>query len=161
MGRIGLEEQALDSFGNLVFSVVAFWKRTGSWPGKITIISHGFKRERFLELHVPAMGWPRERVEFVGIDPGYMREGSGEWDGERAEGVRRGERERGTRVWEGDRFGVGMVLRGKRRERNHWGTGQLLFESEEERVRSGIRSEVVDYGDGLEERLKDERQPWE
>lgn len=159
--RIVLEEQALDSLGNLVFSVTAFWKRTGTWPERITVVSHGFKRERILGLHVAAMRWPRERVEFVGIDPAYMREGSGEWDGERAEEVRRGERERGVRAWEGDRFGVGAVLRGKRRERNPWGVGQLLFESDAERVRSGIRSEVVDYRDSLEERLKDEKQPWE
>jgi hypothetical protein len=56
---------------------------------------------------------------------------------------------------------VGEVLRRKRRERNHWGVGQLLFESEEDRATSGIRSEIVDYEDDLEESLKDEPQPWE
>jgi hypothetical protein len=90
--RIVLEEQALDSFGNLVFSIVRFWTFTGCWPQMITIISHEFKRERFLDLHVAAIRWPRERVEFVGIDPGYLKEGAEEWDKERAEGVRRGRR---------------------------------------------------------------------
>jgi hypothetical protein len=159
--RVLLEEQALDSFGNLLFGVVGFWRRTGAWPRRVTIVSHAFKTERFMGLHVPAMRWPGERVEFVGIDPGYMREGTGEWDGKRADEVRKGERERGLAVWERDRFGTGEFLRGKRRDRNHWRVGQLLFESEEERVRSGIRSEIVDYGDGPEERLKDETQPWE
>jgi hypothetical protein len=159
--RIVLEEQALDSFGNLVFSVVMFWKRTGLWPDKITIVSHEFKKERFLGLHVAAMRWPRGKVEFLGIDPAYMKEGAEEWDAHRADEVRTGERERGLVVWECDPFGLGDILRGKRMGRNHWRVGQTLFESDGERVRSGIRSEIVNSGDGLEEKLKDEMQPWE
>jgi hypothetical protein len=159
--RVVLEEQALDSFGNLVFSVIAFWKRTGMWPGRVTIVSHAFKRERFMELHVPAMRMAVERVEYLGIDPEYMDERYGEWDAGRAEEVRRGERERGLKVWRDDRFGMGEVLRRKGRERNHWAVGQLFFESDEERARSGVRSEMVDLGDGPEETLKDEPQPWE
>lgn len=159
--RVILEEQALDSFGNLVFSVLAFWKRTGVWPRQITIVSHAFKRERFMALHVPALRIPLEKVDYVGINPGYMEEGSGEWDEVRADEVRRGEREKGLVVWRDDRVGMGQVLRMKRRDRNHWKVGQLFFASEEERARSGVRSEIIDLGDGLEETLKDEPQPWE
>jgi hypothetical protein len=50
-------------------------------------------------------------------------------------------------------------LREKRRKRNHWGVDQLLFESEVGRLRSEIRSKVVECGVGLQERLKDEVQP--
>jgi hypothetical protein len=67
-GRILLEEKALDSFGNLVHGVVRFWKEVGAWPESITVVSHGFKRERFLGLHVKALRWPGERVGFLGID---------------------------------------------------------------------------------------------
>jgi hypothetical protein len=89
--------------------------------------------------------------------------GQGEGGGgkERAEGVRRGERERGLVIWEQDRFGIGEVLRRKKRGRNHYGVGQLLFESQADRDRSGIRSEIVDCGRGPEEYMKDEIQPWE
>ncbi|KIN06496.1 hypothetical protein OIDMADRAFT_113505, partial [Oidiodendron maius Zn] len=159
--RIVLEEQSLDSFGNLVFSVLRFWKCAGLWPEHVTIVSHEFKRERFLELHVATMRWPRDRVEFVGIDPGYMREGSEEWDGERAAEVRRGERERGFMVWKRDGFGKSEVLRRKRWQRNYFEVGQLMFDSEADRERSQIRSKIVDFGHGSEEYLKDEIQPWE
>ena len=64
----------------------------GKWPEDVTIISHEFKRARFMELHVQAMRWPREKVEFLGIDPGYMVEGSGDWDDARTSEVRKGER---------------------------------------------------------------------
>ncbi|TAQ86674.1 hypothetical protein B7494_g4994 [Chlorociboria aeruginascens] len=155
--RVLLEEKALDSLGNLVLSVVAFWKETGSWPRGITLVSHGFKERRFLELHVKALRWRRE-VKFVGVDPGYMVPESAHWDGERAEEVRRGERERGYEVWEKDLWGRGRALRGKRKMRDCWGRGLgMLFESEEEKKRSGVRSEVVEG----EEILLDERQPWE
>ena len=160
--RIVLEEQALDSFANFVLGVLRFWKETGIWPSKITIISHAFKRARFLDLHVKAARWSMAKVGFVGIDPTYMVMGSDEWDEKRTERVLRGERERGYRAWEQDMLGCGSVLRGKRRERNFWCVGQAWFGSEEERVRSGIRLRVVNDGfGGVEEALLDEKQPWE
>lgn len=70
-----------------------FWRETGGrWPDMITIISHEFKRQRFLDLHIVAMRWPRQRVLFVGIDPVYMIETSKEWDEARTKEVRSGER---------------------------------------------------------------------
>ena len=50
--RVLLDEQALDSFANLVFGTVRFWKSVGRWPERITIVSHAFKRERFLGVHI-------------------------------------------------------------------------------------------------------------
>lgn len=140
--KIILDEQALDSFGNLTFSILAFWRRTGDWPERITIVSHGFKRARFLDVHVRALGIPREMVRFVGIDPGYMDPLSEDFDLERSEDVRAGERERGLTAWREDKRGVGRVLRGKRIGRNWWGIGQSLFESVEERERSGLQTSL-------------------
>ena len=109
------------------------------------------------------MRWPRDKVAYVGIDPAYMVEGTAEWDGGRAEEVRTGERERGLAAWEADRFGTGVVLGLKRRERNPWGCRQLLFqhESSAERRRCGIRSKILNRGDWPEENLIDEPQPWD
>jgi len=159
--RVLLEEQALDSFGNLVYSVILFWKKTGRWPEMITIVSHAFKEGRFMELHVPAMRWPRERVRFVGVDPGYMIEGSAEFDAVRTEEVRRGERERGYKEWERDPTGRGGKLREKRKGRNPWQCGQLHFAIEEDRRRSCVKSEVLRHDEAIEEALSEQSQPWE
>jgi hypothetical protein len=162
--RITLEEHALDSFSNVVFSIILLWREGGIWPLKVTIISHEFKRARFMELHIPTLRFPMQRVVFMGIDPGYMVERSGEFDGKRADGVRRGEKQNGYGQWEKDMSGVGDMLRGKRVKRNCWGVGQMLFENEEERRASGVKSrmEWVDEGGWrVEEVLVDERQPWE
>lgn len=155
---IALEEKALDSYHNLLFSILRFWEVTGAWPGRITIVSHEFKRARFIELHVPAIRWPMERVGFVGIDPAYMCKGDFEWNRERAEDVREGERMRGYEPWVQDKKGEGAILKGKREGRNYWGVRQGLFENEGKRVRSGVKMRVLDGG---QEILSDEVQPWQ
>jgi len=174
-----LEEQALDSYHNILFSLLLFWKTTLKWPEKVTIISHAFKRARFIELHIPALLFPGSRVQFVGIDPLYMqaevdgRENEG-YDAERAEEVRRGERERGFGVWVADSLGCGEVLRGKRGVRNPWRVGQGWFEDNKEgekfRRESRVKSRRLEWKgvDGMgrervfvEEVLGEERQPWE
>ena len=128
----------------------------------ITIISHEFKRARFLDLHVKAARWPRGKVEFVGVDPKYMVRESAEWDERRAEAVWRGEKENGITAWEIDLQGAGETLRGKRIVRNCWNVSQAWFESEVERTRSGVKSRIVSVDSGVvEEILSDEKQPWE
>lgn len=57
-------------------------------------------------------------------------------------------------------FGVGDVLRGKRVARDYWGTRGSWFESEEERARAGVRSEVKKFEEGEEEVLIGGGQPW-
>lgn len=107
----------MDSFENLVLGILRFWRETGEWPEKITVVSHEFKRERLLDLYVKAMRWPRKKVEFVGVDPGYMVQGSGEWGvGWREDGeCSGGGREKGFKAWEEDLFGKGEgLLRGLR-----------------------------------------------
>jgi len=106
-------------------------------------------------------------MEFLGIDPGYMVEASEEFDGERAEEVRMGERERGYNAWEADLRGVGDVLRRKRGARDCWPQGKkkerLLFENEGVRAESGVRTEIVRYDDGSAEEVisNESQQPWE
>lgn len=143
--RVLVEEKALDSFSNLLYSMILFWRTTKKWPEKITIISHEFKKTRFLNHHVPTLGIPVERVGFVGINPLYMDSAHESHDKERSEEVMRGEEKRGLRAWMEDEWGRGEVLRGKRAGRNFWGVEQVLFESEEERGRSGLRLEIVRF----------------
>ena len=75
----------------------------------MTIISHAFKRARFLELHCPAIRWPLSQLEYIGIDPPE--------DVTPRSVLDRGEREKGYGVWEQDLYGVGSVLGGKREKR--------------------------------------------
>ncbi len=122
------EPNATDSYQNLLFSILHFHTLTNHYPTHITIISHAFKRPRFLDLHIPAIRWPSERVTYVGIDPPENVTSR--------ESLERGERERGYGVWKRDLYGVGEVLGGKRRQRG-WREGEPegLGEGVEEGVR--------------------------
>jgi dihydrofolate synthase len=98
-----------------------------------------------------AIRFPLARVDFFGVDPPGMHDGSNEvaWNGV-AEAVQQ---------WREDPHGKGEVLAGKRRKRNPWGVSQLLFASETDRRRSGVQSELLNGG--KEERLLDASpQPW-
>lgn len=75
----------------------------------MTIISHAFKRARFLELHCHAIRWPLSQLEYVGIDPPE--------DVTPRSVLDQGESEKGYGVWEQDLYGVGSVLGGKREKR--------------------------------------------
>lgn len=204
-GRIILEEGALDSFGNLVRGLLAFWRGAGGvWPGRVEVVSHGFKGGRFLGLHCRALrlggcGEGREgrekeegeegrkgvEVVFRGIDPRFMDEESEEFDAAKCEETRRGEREFGYGEWAGDLWGVGEKLRRKRDRRDAWGgrrgkgdgdgdagrvtreegyQGRALFESEEERVRSGVRTRWLEAENGMtreEVIVEGVEMPWE
>lgn len=168
--RIVVEEQALDSFANLMFGMLAFWRRERRWAEKISIVSHEFKRRRFMDLHVKTLKFPVERVVFVGIDPSYMREGSDDFDADRRKSVIRGEMERGYDQWTKDLFGIGSVLRSKRASRNIWCVSQGWFANTDERIESGVKSKCIeyDYVDVRRGRMRiteeiptEERQPWE
>lgn len=157
--RIVLEEQSLDSFGNLMFSFIQFWKKTGTWPQRIIIVGHEFKRDRFMKLHVPALRYTVRKVKYIGIDPEYMDKGHPTYDEERAKEVRKGEDQRGFNEWEKDLLGVGESLKRKKRSRNCWGVSQAWFVSEVQRARSGVQSRCLD--DGEEVLCDDRRYPWE
>jgi hypothetical protein len=76
------------------------------WPQKLVIVSHDFKRSRFLDLHVPAIKAPLEIIEFIGIDPPF--------DHEQLRQVVEGDRLRGYGAWEQDPKGNGRLLSDKR-----------------------------------------------
>ncbi|KAK0752421.1 Mur ligase [Schizothecium vesticola] len=85
--RILLEERALDSYHNILFSTLLFWRHHGVWPARLTLVSHGFKRTRLVAGHCAAIGFPLERVTFVGISPPGTDEGAegvqlalGQWE---------------------------------------------------------------------------------
>lgn len=69
--EVVLEELATDSFQNVLFSILAFRRRCGTYPREITIITHAFKESRFLNLHAKALRWPAKRIEVLGINPPF------------------------------------------------------------------------------------------
>lgn len=60
------EEHARDSFENLLFSVCRFRELTGSYPQNITVVGYDFKKERFVNLHRSAIGFPEARFFYLG-----------------------------------------------------------------------------------------------
>lgn len=58
---------------------------------------------------------------------------------------------RAVEAWTRDPQGRGDGLRGKRAGRNCWGVSERIFLDEQERVRSGIETEVVGDGEYLVE----------
>jgi hypothetical protein len=44
--RATVEEFALDSYENLLFSIARFREATGRWPEEITVVGYGMKRRR-------------------------------------------------------------------------------------------------------------------
>lgn len=71
------EENARDSFENLLFSVCRFRELTGTYPQNITVVSYDFKEERFSRLHRSAIGFPEGRFFFFGTPaPPASKEGA-------------------------------------------------------------------------------------
>jgi hypothetical protein len=108
-GRILLEEHATDSLQNLLFSILLFRQTTGRYPKNVRIITHAFKSKRFLELHAPAIRWPKDRIQVQGLDPVMS---SAE-----IESTQEGEEKFGYAPWKQDPLGSGLVLREKRKQR--------------------------------------------
>ncbi|KAF9700188.1 hypothetical protein EKO04_001658 [Ascochyta lentis] len=108
-GRILLEERATDSLQNLLFSILLFRQTIGRYPKNVRIITHAFKSKRFLELHAPAIHWPKDRIQIQGIDPVMS---SAE-----IESTQQGEEKFGYAPWTQDPLGTGEVLSGKRKQR--------------------------------------------
>ena len=114
---IRLETSATDSFQNLL-SLIDFIEYTGHLPSHITIISHAFKRERFLELHCKTIRWPLDRLSYVGIDPPM------EDEGKRAQ-IEKGEA-KARQDWVEDWWGWGPVL-GEKRYKRGWDWTDNVF----------------------------------
>lgn len=72
--RVAAECWATDSYQNLLFSIIYFWEKVGSWPQRVTVITHAFKQDRFLEAHCDAIRWPRDRIRVQGINPPFTQQ---------------------------------------------------------------------------------------
>lgn len=139
----------MDSYANVVQSLALFWRQYASWPARLTIVSHAFKRQRFLDLHCRAIGYPLQRVTYP-VRPEEDPEGAKDSRGV-ADAVAQ---------WTNDPHGTTEPLSGKRRRRNPWSVPQTLFDNEADRVNSGIRT-CLQESDPVEEYLlPDENQPW-
>lgn len=96
-------------------------------PKRLIIISHEFKRSRFLDLHLPAIRsiWPSTEafdkmdVEYIGIDPCL--------DEQKIREIKEGDRLRGYGAWKSDLFGTGELLSKKRLERGWNEDGFIEF----------------------------------
>lgn len=119
------ETHATDSYQNVLFSLLRFRLYTGSYPVRVTVVTHEFKRKRFMDFHFPAVGLApitvpsiqgeeNRRVAVIGINPP-----------ERVtpvESLIAGEEKSGIGLWSGDRYGVQSELAGKRVKRG-WEAG--------------------------------------
>lgn len=68
--RVTIEDAALDSFQNVLFSIARFRELTGVYPTRITVVGHDFKRRRFEGLHRLALRWPKPRFTYEGVPLG-------------------------------------------------------------------------------------------
>ncbi|KAF9891910.1 hypothetical protein FE257_002873 [Aspergillus nanangensis] len=117
------ETHATDSYQNVLFSLLRFRRHVGWYPAKVTVVTHEFKRKRFMECHFPAIGLlpvvaigedNHPRVEVVGMNPPE--------EVTSLESLVTGEEKRGIGLWQKDRYGVQSDLAGKRVRRG-WSQG--------------------------------------
>lgn len=140
-GRILLEEDATDSLQNLLFSILLFRRTVGRYPENIRVVTHAFKSKRFLELHAPAIRWPKDRIQVQGLDPVMSRA--------EIESTLTGEEEFGYAPWKQDPLGTGELLSGKRKQRG-WDDKQVTalvegLEMSVEKLLEGDASEELPW----------------
>jgi len=116
--RISTEEFARDSFENVLFSLSRFYEITERYPERITIPGFEFKRSRFLDHHFPALKFPVNKVNYIGVDPrpNYTK-GSLEHE-KYFNDLANAEKKNALTLFEQDPFGTGIVLSKKRKNRN-------------------------------------------
>lgn len=149
--NILVENRALDSYHNVLFSMTLFHSNFHTWPTRVRIVSHAFKQPRLVDGHCRAIGLPEEAVTFVGIDPPGMMAALQSVEGKAMFGVAQAVDE-----WTKDPHGRGESLAGKRKRRNPWGVWQGVFES-----RESEKGRLVTVGEGEEEKLvEDAERPW-
>ncbi|KAK8219076.1 hypothetical protein IWZ01DRAFT_173631 [Phyllosticta capitalensis] len=126
--RTFLDENATDSYQNLLFSILKFRRHFGHYPRTVRVITHAFKTKRFLDLHAKAIRWPSDRIHVQGIDPVSRSV-------DHAQNVD-GESKRGLSAWMQDLYGMHPPLADKR-------------------VARGWQPSVLhDLGEGLEDDVK-------
>ncbi|ODM14783.1 hypothetical protein SI65_09777 [Aspergillus cristatus] len=123
--QVTTETHATDSYQNVLFSLLRFRFYTGSYPARVTVVTHEFKRKRFMDFHFPAVGLvpvtvssrqdeENRRVALIGINPPESVT--------LLESLIAGEEKSGIGLWRRDRYGVQSELAGKRVKRE-WQAG--------------------------------------
>ncbi|KAI3005596.1 hypothetical protein CBS147346_4262 [Aspergillus niger] len=112
--RVVAETHATDSYQNVLFSMLQFRLRTGVYPKRVTVVTHEFKRRRFVEYHFPALGLSDSASTVVGINPPE--------EVTPLASLLAGEEKSGIGLWSRDRYGVQKELAGKRVKRG-WRAG--------------------------------------
>jgi hypothetical protein len=110
--RVACETYALDSYQNLLFSIIKFRKLQGVWPKSIHLATHNFKRARFLDLHCKALKFDEQDIQYVGIDPPPAVTDP--------VSVAVAERKNGFEPWKADLYGHCQLLASKRAGRDPW-----------------------------------------
>jgi len=108
------EDLATDSYQNVLFSLLRFHQVKQDYPAHMWIVSHDFKKKRFVDLHCHAIKWPRDRLHWVGIDPPA--------DVTPPEVLKASEEKDGIGLWKEDLYGAGKQLKAKRLRRG-WENG--------------------------------------
>jgi len=129
-GRIALEENATDSYQNLLFSILRFRELTGRYPEYVTVVTHAFKERRFMELHAAAIKWPSSRLRVQGVNPPFTLA--------ELQQVQGREYELAHKPFIDDPFGVRSPLAEKRKARN-WNPSMGDGLTEDESVRQLLR----------------------
>ncbi|KAF2861373.1 hypothetical protein K470DRAFT_200306, partial [Piedraia hortae CBS 480.64] len=123
------ETFSTDSYQNLLFSIIRFRQVTKRFPRHVTVVSHAFKKDRFMRCHAPAIRWPMRKFSFHGVDPPFA-------PGEQ-EKVFAGEK--ATRdEFERDPYGIGAFL-GKKRAERGWNAAEAIPELESECEKKVVR----------------------
>ncbi|KAJ5360919.1 hypothetical protein N7517_010110 [Penicillium concentricum] len=116
--RVIAETNATDSYQNLLFSLIQFRVYTGVYPQRVTVVTHEFKRARFMQCHFPAVGLVpigpeiedyTHKIAVIGINPPA--------EVTPPEKLTRGETMNGIGLWREDLYGVNPDLVGKRARR--------------------------------------------
>ncbi|KAJ5561321.1 hypothetical protein N7461_000082 [Penicillium sp. DV-2018c] len=121
--RVVAETSATDSYQNLLFSLIQFRLHTGVYPKCVTVVTHEFKRARFMQCHFPAVG-----LVPVGLEPGDYPCGldviglNPPEEITPRETLIRGEELNGIGLWRQDLYGVNSDLASKRVKRG-WSPG--------------------------------------
>lgn len=115
--RYDIENWATDSYQNLLFSIIRFRQVTGHYPQVVTVVTHAFKQDRFLELHAPAIKWPPDRIRVQGINPPFTLK--------ELEKTHDSELERAFEPFAIDPYGAGAMIVEKRKARN-WDDSRML-----------------------------------
>jgi len=147
--RATTENYAMDSYQNLLFSIARFREFTGHFPSKVTVVGYKFKQLRFTELHRQALRWPKNKFNYIGVDPKH----------ENHSNVLHGEQQNGYLPYTLDIYGCHSVLRNKRKQRNPYSRFHPYYTSSPELA--GLLDWCPGDPDGREDVLFKGPLPWD